>query len=68
MFKYFSVIPAKAGIQVKPGVMKIIQFLGLFYHLESIPKIKCLGIWFQVSGVRSQETENTNCRYLTPET
>jgi hypothetical protein len=37
-----------------PGVMKITQFWDLFYHLESVPKIKCQGIWFQVSGVRCQ--------------
>ncbi len=54
--------------RIQSGVMKIIQFWGLFYYLESIPKIKCQEIWFQVSGVRCQDMENTNRRYLTPET
>jgi hypothetical protein len=32
--------------------MKITRFWDLFYHIESVPNIKCQGIWFQVSGVR----------------
>jgi len=34
--------------------MKITQFWDLFYHIESVPNIKCQGIWFQVSGFRFQ--------------
>jgi len=34
--------------------MKITQFWDRFYHLESVPHIKCQKIWFQVSGFRFQ--------------
>jgi len=34
--------------------MKIDQFWDRFYHLESVPHIKCQKIWCQVSGVRFQ--------------
>jgi hypothetical protein len=38
--------------QLWGGMMKIAPFWDLFYHLESVPKIKCRGIL--VSGVRCQ--------------
>jgi len=40
--------------QSQSGVMKITRFWDLFYPLKSVPKIKCQGIWFQVSGFRCQ--------------
>ncbi len=54
--------------KVSGGVMKITQFWDLFYHLESVPDIKCQGVWCQVSGVRCQDMGNTNWRYLKPDT
>ncbi len=51
-----------------PGVMKITQFWDRFYHLESVPHIKCQGIWFQVSGVGFQIAAICILHILTPDT
>jgi len=46
--------------------MKITQFWDRFYHLESVPHIKCQKIWCQVSGYGEYKLEIPETRNLTP--